>query len=445
MKREVTLTVFFNIITVLFAFFFLSYLTKHLTIEDFGKYQLIMTYLAFVGLLSFTNFNMIINRSVLRGRDYLVRVLFLNSYKYSIVLFFIFIFIFVVSIFQHFIQNEKLELLYIALLFLPLLGLEKYEAVLNAKQKFAKIRLLSLISLSSYIGLSLIFMHLTDQYLYIFLSLFITKLFTVCVGLLYANKLLIKEEVDYDPKGDLKEGYKLSLLSFYNVGIGHLDKLIVGLIDYKLLAIYAIGILIPMKIKDQLKLVVNIMIQSWAKNGDEVYKTQLKKFHNLTFFLTLILAVFLAYSSSFYIPVLFTEEYLNSQDIIWIIWDGIISEAKTRNNDLLMKIINSLLDLFCIRYTNSCKTRRKYVIYFAISLLTETINYNIKLINNETYITNIIKKINLIYKEIKKNEILKKIDYLFSNVKKSNLEKTIEKIEKMNELENVSTTKYSDD
>ena len=233
MKREVTLTVFFNIITVLFAFFFLSYLTKHLTIEDFGKYQLIMTYLAFVGLLSFTNFNMIINRSVLRGRDYLVRVLFLNSYKYSIVLFFIFIF--VVSIFQHFIQNEKLELLYIALLFLPLLGLEKYEAVLNAKQKFAKIRLLSLISLSSYIGLSLIFMHLTDQYLYIFLSLFITKLFTVCVGLLYANKLLIKEEVDYDPKGDLKEGYKLSLLSFYNVGIGHLDKLIVGLIDYVIL------------------------------------------------------------------------------------------------------------------------------------------------------------------------------------------------------------------
>jgi len=317
MKREVTLTVFFNLVTVLFAFFFVSYLTKHLTAEDFGKYQLILTYISFVGLLSFTNFNIVINRSVLKGRDYVFRILFLNSYKYSIVLFFIFIF--VVGVFQYFIQNEKLELFYIALLFLPLLGLEKYESVLNAKQKFAKIRLLSLVSLTFHIGLSLILIQLTGQYLYIFLSLFIIKLITVCVGLFYANKLLIKEEVDYDPKDDLKEGYRLSLLSFYNIGIGHLDKLIIGFIDYKLLAIYAIGILIPMKIKDQLKLVVNIMIQSWAKNGDKVYQTQLKKFHNLTFLLTFVLAFFVAYSSPFYISILFTEEYLNSQSVIWII------------------------------------------------------------------------------------------------------------------------------
>ena len=317
MKKEVTLTVFFNIITVVFAFCFLSYLTKHLTIEDFGKYQLIVTYIVLLGVFTFSGFNMLINRSVLRGRDYHVRVLFLNSYKSSVVLFLILIF--VVGVFQLFIQNEKLELLYIALIFIPLLSLEKYEAVLNAKQKFAKIRLLSLMSLTCHIGISLIFMQFTDQYLYIFLSLFITKLFAVCAGLLYAKKLLLKEEVNYNPKDDLKEGYRLSLLSFYNVGIGHLDKLIVGLIDYKLLAIYAIGILIPMKVKDQLKLVVNIMIQSWAKNGNEAYKAQLKKFHNLTFLLTLILAVFLAYSSSFYIPIIFSDEYLNSQNIIWII------------------------------------------------------------------------------------------------------------------------------
>lgn len=240
MKKEVILTVVFNLITLLFAFFFISYLTKYLAIEDFGKYQLILTYISFVGLLSFTNFNIIINKSVLLGKDYVVRPLFLNSYKYSIILFFILIV--VLGLLQFFIINEKLELFYIALFFLPLLGLEKYESVLNAKQKFAKIRLLSLISLSCHIALSMLFLNFTDQYLSILLSLFIVKLFTVCFGLLYAKNLLIKEEVDYNPKNDLKEGYRLSLLSFYNTSIGHLDKLIVGFIDYKLLAIYAIAL-----------------------------------------------------------------------------------------------------------------------------------------------------------------------------------------------------------
>ncbi len=102
----------------------------------------------------------------------------------------------------------------------------------------------------------------------------------------------------------------------------------------------------------------------------------------------------------------------------------------------MTKIVNALLDIFCIKYTNSSKTKRKYIIYNAISLLTETINYNIKIINNEDTISNITKKINLIYKDIKKNEIAPETDYLFSGLdKKSNLEKTIERIEKMNEID----------
>jgi hypothetical protein len=126
----------------------------------------------------------------------------------------------------------------------------------------------------------------------------------------------------------------------------------------------------------------------------------------------------------------------SQKDLIWIIWDGILKETAVRKNKLLTKIVQALLEIFCIKYTNSSKTKRKYIIYNAISLLTETINYNIKIISNEDIISNITKKINLIYKDIKKNEIAPDTDYLFNGLdKKSNLEKTIERIEKMNEID----------
>ena len=135
----------------------------------------------------------------------------------------------------------------------------------------------------------------------------------------------------------------------------------------------------------------------------------------------------------------------NQKDIIWIIWDGIIKEAESRNNKLLSKIVSALLDLFCIRYTSSCKTRRKYIIYFAISLLSEQVNYNIKIITNDEHVNSIINKIELIYRDLKKNEIAPETDYLFTGiVKKSNLEKSIARIEQMNTLMNINANNYDD-
>lgn len=133
----------------------------------------------------------------------------------------------------------------------------------------------------------------------------------------------------------------------------------------------------------------------------------------------------------------FAPVTLNCQtDIIWIIWDAILSEARKQKNDLLVKIQTAILSMFSIKYTSGCKRKRKYLIYFAISLLSETPNYNINIINKSDEIDLITKKINIIYKQIKKNEISPQTDYLFTNIApaKTNLEKTIEKIKKLNSI-----------
>lgn len=126
-------------------------------------------------------------------------------------------------------------------------------------------------------------------------------------------------------------------------------------------------------------------------------------------------------------------------DIVWIIWDTILNECNKRNHDLLKRIMTSLIHIYCIKYNPSVKKKRRFLIYFAISLLTEKVNYDIEMIKNKKEIHAITSKINTIYKQIKVNEETPNTDYLFSNmnVNRSNLEKTIEKLDKMKELNTI--------
>lgn len=125
------------------------------------------------------------------------------------------------------------------------------------------------------------------------------------------------------------------------------------------------------------------------------------------------------------------------KDTIWLIWESIFNEANLRdkNNKIRKKILNSLLELYCIKFTYSCKRKRKSIIYFAISLITELIDFEVNICKQPELINNIVNKIDTIYKELKKNEHNPKTDYLFTNVKKDNFDKSISKIEMMNQLE----------
>jgi len=120
-------------------------------------------------------------------------------------------------------------------------------------------------------------------------------------------------------------------------------------------------------------------------------------------------------------------------DIIWIIWDIFLKESNQRSK-IVDKIVNSLLKLFTLKYNSSCSKKRKYILYFVVSILCENINIDEEIIREKQkeIISNVVKKIDLVYKQIKKNEISPGTEYLFKNIKNINLEKTIEKLDKMN-------------
>jgi hypothetical protein len=121
-------------------------------------------------------------------------------------------------------------------------------------------------------------------------------------------------------------------------------------------------------------------------------------------------------------------------DIIWLVWDILLHECAEKKNPLLTKIMNALLEMFSIKYTNGVKKRRKFLIYFAVCLLIEPVDLSIDIINNKAELDAIIKKITVVYKDVKKNEESLKLDYLYTGVERSNLDKTIERLEKMNTI-----------
>lgn len=131
-------------------------------------------------------------------------------------------------------------------------------------------------------------------------------------------------------------------------------------------------------------------------------------------------------------------------DSVWLIWEAILYFSK--DNKVISTIVESLLDLFSLKYSFAIKRKRRYLLYFALELITEHVNTNIPFIKNSNKIKTITSKIHSIYKIIKKNEKSPKTDYLFNTgtKEKSNIEKTIERLETMNQIHNTIIPRTSD-
>ena len=131
-------------------------------------------------------------------------------------------------------------------------------------------------------------------------------------------------------------------------------------------------------------------------------------------------------------------------DPIWMIWDMIVARSSQMDeySPLTQKIVNSLLRLYCIRFTSGVRKKRRYLIYFAISLLTTEYDSKIEMINDRLVIETAVENINSVYKQIKQHEISPDTDYLFSSAgynadKNGDLERTIKRLETLNAMNTV--------
>lgn len=126
-------------------------------------------------------------------------------------------------------------------------------------------------------------------------------------------------------------------------------------------------------------------------------------------------------------------------DAIWLIWDIIMHYSSILNNNFIDRLIHAVKQAFCIKYTTASCKKRRYLLYFAIALLTEHVPTNIEINNNKQLIQTVIGQINMVYKQIKKNEHSPNTEYLFANLERENtFEISMRKMELVNSMDFMS-------
>ena len=94
---------------------------------------------------------------------------------------------------------------------------------------------------------------------------------------------------------------------------------------------------------------------------------------------------------------------VKSTNIIWILFELFLSFQEPQ---ILYKIIQSLMRLFSIKYTPSTNKKRKHILNLCVLLIiSDTVDFTTKIIENTSVFIPIQENINLIFDQIKKNEI----------------------------------------
>jgi hypothetical protein len=135
-------------------------------------------------------------------------------------------------------------------------------------------------------------------------------------------------------------------------------------------------------------------------------------------------------------------------DIVWSVWELLIHELGKKNggsgggngnggnggNSIQPMVMKAAHILFCVDYkTTSCRKKR-YMLYFAISLITENVNYGGNIVSDEhrEIVQRVVSKTDDIYNQLKPSEQRPTTDYLMNGIKaRSNAEQTVSALDAM--------------
>ena len=305
--RENILFLVFSLISISLGFISTYLISNYLTIEEYGKYQLLLTYVGSMTLFYFTGFDIIIQKQVFANN--ISVVYYVQRYIMPISLVVVILFM-VVMIFQT--SDYKLEYIVMASLITMFGMFDKTNALFNGKLKFKSLRYMELITRVIFLFLTAITVTLSIGYnKYVFIY-FVLCIVVFILRIIY-SKIIIssgpKTKVYDLSKKDIREGWITTGVTMLTILIGWSERLILGFIDPKLLAIFVIGQLFPKILKDNMKILFVPTSNTWAKKGFQYYSHKISKYQNNLIMFGIISMIVLMAGVQIIISVFFEKYY----------------------------------------------------------------------------------------------------------------------------------------
>jgi O-antigen/teichoic acid export membrane protein len=287
-------------------------LARSLPMEDMGRYALILSYLAIGQITALPGMNAIISKGVLKDYDPIYYAVLKRSIISSSI-FSLLLFVIGGVCFYAQIASELGFSLIIVALFLPVIGLEKYESFFQGKREFTLSRR---IAFFSSLGNLLVVggtAFLTKNLLDVIIALLINRVLTIAFCLWIVHKRISVQPLNQEFEENLlKQGWQMSILSIFNVMVGQIDRVILGALDFRLLAIYHIGSVLPKRIKDNVKVILVVPITYWAKLSKKEHLRKIKQ-HGFKFVLFgCCLTAIIWVLAPWFIPFIYGKDYHQS-------------------------------------------------------------------------------------------------------------------------------------
>ncbi|MGR3292434.1 MAG: lipopolysaccharide biosynthesis protein [Candidatus Scalindua sp.] len=297
-------------LVILIGFATSAIIARVLGPEGLGIYQLLLAWVAVSSIFGLPGMNVVVLKSALKNYDRFYWLALRKSLLFSGIGTILVASIGCALYLYQGAESKSAIFVLLVAASIPLSGFQNYDSVLVGKRDFRASRLLNLFGSI----LSLLFTGsvawMTKQAEWTFSAYLLSRVAVLAAGFWVVQRKL--NDCQVDPQMELElfvQGWRQTGLAVLALGASRLDRIVLGAMDPVLLSYYYVGTMIPLQLKNNAKLFLNILSVHWGLRSGEDNISALNRHGGKLLLLGGLMVCLMWLCLPFLIPLFFGEEY----------------------------------------------------------------------------------------------------------------------------------------